>query len=386
MKRFKKLALISLAGLFLIALPVAAWAAVNQSIYVGPDEIIDGNFIKAGNVIDIQGAVNGDVIIAGSSITINGPVAGDVIAAGNTIRIKGAVSGSVRVVGSSVEINGEVAKNVWAAGSTVALGPEAKVGWDIYAAGANVEIKGPVAGNVLASAASIVIDSEVGKDVKVSVDRKGQIILYPKAKVGGNLNYKAATTEQLVLKEGAQVVGQTTKTELAVPSEREFRGFLQGFWGFLKVMSFFSLLVIGLVLVTLIPKVVFEIRDEMMKKPQLDFGWGLIYLIIVPVLVILLAITLIGIPLALIITFLYIISLYFAKVMVGFTVGLFVLDRLNKEKKYKGSLIWPLVIGLLIFVVLTSLPLVGWLIKLILIIWALGAILQFKKQALKEYR
>jgi len=386
MKRFKKLALIGLAGLFLIALPVAAWAAANQSIYVGPDEIISGNFIKAGNIIDINGAVNGDVIVAASSITINGPVAGDVIAAGNTIRINGVVSGSVRVVGSSVEINSSVEKNVWAVGSTVALGPEAKVGWDVYAAGANVEIKGPVAGNVLASAAGIVIANEVGKDVKVSVDKEGQIILYPQAKIGGNLTYKAASAEQLVLKEGAQVIGQTTKTELTVPSKREVRGFLYGFWGFLKVMSFFSLLVIGLVLVTLIPKVVFEIRDEMIKRPQLDFGLGLIYLIIAPVLVILLIITLIGIPLALIIAFLYVISLYFAKVMVGFTLGLLIFDRLNKEKKYKGSLIWPLAIGLLIFVVLTSLPFIGWLVKLILIIWALGAILQFKKQVLKEYR
>ncbi|MFA6255443.1 MAG: hypothetical protein WC675_05490 [Patescibacteria group bacterium] len=386
MKTVRKKVVIALAITFLVGLPIGVFAAANQSIYVGPQEIIEGNFIKAGNVIDIQGAVNGDVIVAGSSITIAGPVAGDVIAAGNTIRITGIVSGSVRVVGSSVEINSAVEKNVWAVGSTVNLGPESKVGWDVYAAGANVEIKGPVAGNVLASAASIVIDNEVGKDVKASVDKEGQIILYPKAKVGGNLTYKAATTEQLILKEGATVVGQTTKTELPVPSEREFRGFLHGFLGFMKVMSFFSLLVIGLVLVTLIPKVVFEIRDEMMKKPQADFGWGLVYLIIVPVLVFLLAITLIGLPLALIIMFLYVIALFIAKVMVGFTIGLIVLDRFNKEKKYKGSLIWPLVIGLLIFVILTSLPLVGWLIKLILVIWALGAILQFKKQALKEYR
>ena len=143
----KRIAVLTLVGLFLVGLPLTVAAGskqMEQSIYVGADEIIDGNFIKAGNVIDINGSVNGDVIVAGNSIRISGAVAGDVIAAGNSITITGPVGGSVRVAGSTVQINGRVEHNVWAVGSTVALGSESSVGWDVYAAGGSVEVRGPL--------------------------------------------------------------------------------------------------------------------------------------------------------------------------------------------------------------------------------------------------
>ena len=391
MKNFtKRKWVIALAVTFLIGLPLGVFAAANtmsQSIYVGPDEIIEGNFIKAGNVIDINGPVNGDVIVAGSSITISGPVAGDVIAAGNTIRIKGSVGGSVRVVGASVEISNEVAKNVWAVASTVNLGPEAKVGWDVYAAAGNIEIKGPVAGNVWAAGVGIVIGNQVGKNVLASIDKEGQLILYPEAKISGSLTYKAKSEEQLVIKEGAVVSGAIEKKALPLPTETDWKKAFIGASIFFKIISLFSLLVIGLVLVVLLPKVALEIKEEMVKRPMPAIGWGFIYLIATPVIILLLILTVIGLPLALILIPVYLIALYASEVLVGFTLGLILFDKLSKkEKKYKGSLIWPLAVGLLIFVVITSLPLIGWLVKLFLVLWALGAALQVKKQLLKDYR
>jgi len=390
MKTFKKFSVVFLTGLFLIALPIMVSAAdeeIAQSVYVGSDEIIEGNFIRVGNVIDINGPVNGDVIVAGSSITINAPVAGDVIAAGNTIRIRGSVGGSVRVVGSSVEISSEVTKNVWAVAATVNLSPEAKVGWDVYAAAGNIEIKGPVAGNVWATGAGIVIGNQVGKNVLASLDEEGQLILYPEAKIDGSLTYKAKSETQLVMKEGAQVIGGIEKKALPLPTEADWKKVLGGVSIFFGIISLFSLLVIGLVLVTLLPKIALEIKDEMVKRPMPAIGWGFIYLVATPVVILLLMLTVIGLPLGLILIPVYFIALYLSEVLVGFVIGLILFDKLNKkEKKYKGSLIWPLVIGLLIFVVITSLPLIGWLIKLVLILWALGAAITVKKGLLKEYR
>lgn len=388
MKRFKKLAVYTLAGLFLIGLPFAAFAAtsqMSQSIYVGPDEIISGNFIKAGNVIDIQGAVNGDVILAGNSITISGPVAGDVIAAGNNIRISGKVSGSIRVVGNSIQVDTEVSHNVWAAGNTFVLGKDGKVGWDVYSAGASIQLNGPVAGNVWAAGANLIIGNEIGKDVNASIDKEGQITLYPSAKIDGNLTYKAAKDEQLVLKDGAKVIGQTSRKAIIVPAQTDWKRFFGPAYFFFKLISLFGLLVVGLVLVTLVPKMLLEIKEEMVKKVWPSVGWGFVYLVVIPVLVIILAITIIGLPLALMLVPLYVVGLYISTVIAGFTIGLLLLNKLNKDQ-YKGSLIWPLVLGLVVLVILSSIPLIGWLVKLFLVLWALGAAISVKKQVLKEYR
>ena len=210
----KKNKLIIVLALAFISVPLLALAAENQfsqSIYVGENEIIDGNFIKVGNIIEINGAVNGDVIVAGNTINISGPVAGDVIAAGNIIRIKGTVMGSLRLAGSYIEIDSEVKHNVWALANTLTLNSKAKVGWDVFSGAANVEIKGPVSGNLWIAGANLLIENEIGKNITAGIDQEGELILYPQAKINGDINYKAKNENQLVKKEGAQVLGKINK-------------------------------------------------------------------------------------------------------------------------------------------------------------------------------
>tara|TARA_Y100000310_G_scaffold345770_1_gene469622 strand:+ start:1061 stop:2224 length:1164 start_codon:yes stop_codon:yes gene_type:complete len=387
MKNWKKLTVISLIGLFLIALPVFVLAGNKDDlIIVGADEIIDGNFIRAGKTIDIKGAVNGDVIVAGSSITISGPVAGSVIAAGSSIRITGPVAGSVRVAGSLVDIDSEVEKNVWAAGSIVNLGANSTVGWDVYSAGANVELRGSIGGNVWAGTANLIITETVGKDVTASVDRDGQIILYPEARVAGNLTYKANSEDQLILQEGSIVSGEILKKAIPIPEKFDFNKIFSGLSLFIKLTVLFSLLVVGLVLIAMVPKILIQVKDEMVKRPGPSIGWGFIYLVVVPVVMVILMVTIIGIPLALIIMPFYLIGLYLAKVCASFAIGILTLDNLAKDKKYKGSLIWPLVVGIIIFAIVTSLPFVGWIAKIVLVLWALGAGIHVKKEILREYK
>lgn len=385
---FRRLTVLTLVGLFLVGLPLTVAAGskqMEQSIYVGPDEIIDGNFIKAGNVIDINGSVNGDVIVAGNSITIAGAVAGDVIAAGNSITITGPVGGSVRVAGSTVQIGGHVSHNVWAVGSTVALGSESAVGWDVYAAGGSVEVRGPVGGNLWVGAGTVVIANEIGKDVTASVDQEGTVVLYPTAVVNGNLTYRAASDQQLVVREGATVAGKTTRQPLPAGTSPAGRAWLGTAYLFWKLVSLFGLLVIGLVLLTLAPKKLLEINQEMVKRPWPSLGWGAVYLIVTPVAVVLLLLTIIGIPLALIILALYGISLCVSKVLAGFTLGLLLVTQTGKAA-YKGSLVWPLALGLVIITLLSMIPFLGWAVKLLLVLWALGALMAVKKRTLKEFR
>ncbi|OGY49185.1 MAG: hypothetical protein A3D39_05760 [Candidatus Buchananbacteria bacterium RIFCSPHIGHO2_02_FULL_39_17] len=387
MKKQKKFIILILT-LLAISLPLLVLAAenqFNQSTYVGADEIIDGNFIKIGNFIDLQGAINGDVIVAGNSINITGPVAGDIIAAGNVIKIKGPVGGSVRVAGSLIEISNEVERNVWGIANTLTINQEARIGWDVFAGAANVEVKGKVLGNINVSAGNLLIENEIGKNVIAAIDKDGQIILNPQAKINGNLTYQAVNNQQLVIREGAQIIGETKKKEGA-PVVSGWQRYFGVNNLFAKVISFFGLLVVGLVLVTIMPKIVLEVRQEMMKKPAPAIGWGLVYLLITPIICFFLAITIIGLPLAIILISIYALALYLTKVFVALTLGLALLNKLSGANKFKGSLIWPLALGLLIFLILISLPIFGWLIKIILMLWAFGALISVKKEFWRQYR
>ncbi|MFA5022038.1 MAG: hypothetical protein WC508_03100 [Patescibacteria group bacterium] len=384
----KKPIFLVLICLFLLAAPFLVLAAEvqDQTVEIGADQIIEGNFIKAGNIIDIKGAVHGDVIVAGNSITISGPVAGDVIAAGSTIKITGAVLGSVRVIGNSVEVDSEVGHNVWAGGNNVVLGSNAKVAWDVFSAASSLEIKGPITGGLWAAANAISLSSEVGKDVNASLDKQGQLVLGSQAKIGGNLSYQAPNDQQLVLKDGAKVIGQTTRKTAVMPDRLDASKAFGTAFLFLKIISLFSLLIIGMVVVSLFSKVLLEVREEIVKKPWPSLVTGAVYSIAIPIVAILLMCTIIGIPLALIIIPFYIIVLYVSKVFVGFVIGLALLNSLSPEKKYKGSLMWPTVLGIIVFVFITSLPLLGWLIKLCLVWLAFGAFLATQKNIIRDYR
>lgn len=365
---------------------LAADKPVDQAIYVGPDDIIDGNFIKAGNIIDIAGAVNGDVIVAGNSITISGPVAGDVIVAGNSVRITGEVGGSVRAVASSISIDSAISHNAWVFAGTVSFGQDSSVGWDVYTGAGSVEIKGPIGGNVFAGAGSLIIANKIGKDVKASVDREGQVVLYPEAEVAGNLEYQAADENQLVLKEGAIINGETIRKDLGKGAE--FGDTAKTFgvaYLLFKIFSFFSLLVIGVLLISLVPKFMIQVNDVMRQKPWPSLGWGVVYFFLTPIAIFVLLITVIGIPLGLILIPVYIISIYLSKLFAGFVVGIWLFNQLTKNK-YKGSLIWPLVLGLLLVMIVTSIPLFGWLLALVLVWWSLGGLIQTKKEIIKDFR
>ncbi|MFA6410592.1 MAG: hypothetical protein WCW26_03410 [Candidatus Buchananbacteria bacterium] len=388
MKNRKKLVFFLAIGLFLVALPLIVLAAdaAEQTVEVGPDQIISGNFIKAGNIIDIKGTVAGDVIVAGNSITISGPVAGDVIAAGSMIRIKGPVSGSVRLIGNSIEVDSEVAHNAWALGNNVVIGSNAKVGWDVFSAASSLEIKGPVGGNVWGSAATVYLTNEIAKDVNLSLDKQGQMILSQQGKINGNLNYQAQSDKQLVIKDSAAVVGQISRKASMVPNQLDLKKVFGGAYLFLRIISLFSLLVIGLVVVTFFPKILLETKERMIKKPWPTMGFGLVYFIVVPIVAILLMCTIIGLPLALIIGAIYLVGLCISKVIVSFVIGLLVVNSLSPDKKYKGSLMWPMVLGVLIFVLIASLPVIGWIAKMMLVWLAFGALLQTQKNILRDYR
>ncbi|MFC1629747.1 hypothetical protein ACFL11_00785 [Patescibacteria group bacterium] len=374
----------SLVGVvFFAALSLTTQASVGddkKNIYIGPEEVIENNFIQAGGMVDFNGQAQKDVIVAGGSINITGPVEGDVIVAGGTVKIKGEVSGNVRVTGGTIEIDSKVGKNVNAFGGTAVIGPDAEIGWDVLVGAGSVEIRGKVGGNIRGGAGSVILANEVGGNVDLKLSSEdGQLILYPQANIKGNLTYSAP--QEVEMKEGAQIAGETLYKPVAPPIA-PIKKVFEVSHILRKIISLLALLVVGLIIIFLARKKSKEIGERMLDKPWTSIGWGLIYLIITPIVLILVAITVIGIPIALIVLASYLIALYVTKVFIGIALG----QKLSKwrNKKQEISLVWAMISGVILFSILTSLPFVGWIIGLLGMCWALGAMVQIKKQILKQ--
>ena len=125
--------------------------------------------------------------------------------------------------------------------------------------------------------------------------------------------------------------------------------------------------------------------ENVMARPLLETGRGLIILIVLPVVSIMLLVSLIGIPLGIlgIISFaaLMIVASAFAAILAGSVVH----KWLFKPADYKVA--WQtILLGALVVTILGFIPFVGGLAKFLLILASLGAAVKLKWDAAKEWR
>ena len=104
---------------------------------------------------------------------------------------------------------------------------------------------------------------------------------------------------------------------------------------------------------------------------------GFIAIIVVPVIILTMAITLIGIPLALLVAVLFAIALLVSKVFVSIWAGRYLLDRLNANKEDKMYI--NILVGVPVAGLLFAIPFLGGLAGFFGGIWALGAMIGSRK-------
>lgn len=386
MKKAKKyLAIISLVFMVLaVACPVLAGdsAPRNENIFVAENELVPYNFASTGNMVDFQGEAQKDVIVAGGTVSISGPVHGDVIVGGGNVKIDGNVDGNVRALGGTIDINGKVGKNVTVAGGNITLGNDSEVGWDAIIGGGNVILKGKINGDINIWAGALTLGGEVGGNVVTHIGEQGSLNILPNTKINGGLSYWSVA--EVKVPENATIGGEvkynSTFEKVAQKSREKFWAF-----GFAILVSIFSTLIIGLIIISLFKEQALKITKKMTGHPLSSFGWGFVYLIIIPIISFLFLIFVVTIPLAVLMMIFYCIAWYVTNIFVAILLGSKILKfykkPVNKEavqeseaKIEKSALMKAMIIGVIVYVLIINIPIVGWIIRILATIWALGAI------------
>jgi len=281
----------------------------------------------------------GGSVVVGSDETIEGNL--DIF--GGSVVVRGTVTGDLNVFAGSVRIEGTVEGDVSASAGTVVLGPNATVGGNLDAAAGTVTVAGTVDGNVDAAAETIT--------------------LAPTAAVGGDLTYGG----QLVREDGAQVSGSVTQGELAgggaagpVPSAP---GWVVGVYGLLVNAA------LGAVLLLVFPQFSRSLAARARNSPLRSGGTGLLVLIGVPVVLVLVALTIVGIPLTLAGTFAFVFVLWVAAVYGRYAVGAWLSRLVGVENRWAG-----LLVGLVAVAVLKQVPFLSGLVEFLVLLLGLGAL------------
>ena len=372
----KKILIIFVTFILLLLIPTPSVLAqqneTRKIVKVSSDEIVEKDFFLAtGEIVEISGKVMGDVIVAGGQVLVNGVIDGDLLAVGGAITISGEVAQNVRIAGGQVTISGDIGRNLTVFAGDVEINDTAKIGGGALVTGGNLLLDGEVGGDLLVGSGNLTIASKVGGDVEVAT---GTLNLTSEAQVGGNLMY--FSEEEALIDEAASVSGKITKKQppeyirtQELPAVSNFFTEIAKRRFETQLISFTMALVFGLVLLRLYPKYVNFVGETISNKLWQSLGVGLLALIGLPIVIVILLSTVVGMPFAMFALFIYLTGLYLAKIFVAVCIGNFLYKKINKKK----TQYMPFVLGLIVYYALRVPPYIGGLTGFVVLLLGLGA-------------
>ncbi len=378
---FKKPLLIIFSILILLTIAftpkVLAQNSDSDSIVLGKDEVINRDFFAAGSSVTIHGTINGDAYIFGGTIIVDGVINGDLITAGGTVNVGGEVKNDLRVAGGTVIVEGKVGGNITAGAGTLNLTKSSSVGGSLVSGSGMVNINTPLNKNVWLGSGQVRINSNIKADVLVSAE---DVVLDSEAKVEGNLTYWSE--KQINLLQGASVSGVVKREEVHKTEQAKFLGLALGFGLMMEIASLLTLVILGLLMLRFFPRKTVEVSQEIGKNPLPSFGWGVGVSIVTLFAVLILVVAVLGLPLALLLLVTLGLGVYISSLFVGLWLGRTLFSNLDTTGKYH----WALIVGLIILELLTMLPIVGWLLKIIAVCVGLGALVRVKRSTYQELK
>lgn len=356
-----------LAVVLVLAAPVPVLAFVIQSgETVAITENLRDDLYAAGRIVTVTGVVDGDVAAAGSSVTIGGKVTGGILAAGQDVRITGMVGRTVRAAGQSVNIDGTVGIDVVIAGEEISVPQQVRIGRDLLAAGDDVHVGADIGRYARVVGNTVVIAGKVGKGLRVDARR---LTIMSTARINGDVRYSAE--EPIDVRPGAQITGKIERVPR--PPQPEYQVYGLPVEYLLRLWEGLGLLLIGLVVVTVAPQGTREVALSAFRRFPLSLLTGFILLVVVPLLAVALAITVIGIPLAVTAMLLLAAIVYPSQTFVATGIGKVLLAPIGRGKGRPASVHLTVAIGTLILALLFAIPF-GWVLRILAMVTGCGAL------------
>ncbi|HTY07796.1 MAG TPA: hypothetical protein VMF29_01400 [Candidatus Edwardsbacteria bacterium] len=111
------------------------------NVYVARKDTVKDDLVTRGGSITVDGVVQGDCAALGGSVSVNGKIDGDVAAFGGGVAVaeSAAVGGQIASFGGSLDIKGSAGDDLACFGGSITLGPKAKVGGDVADMGGTVK-------------------------------------------------------------------------------------------------------------------------------------------------------------------------------------------------------------------------------------------------------
>ncbi|MFL5754989.1 MAG: hypothetical protein ACJ77N_01710 [Chloroflexota bacterium] len=366
--------LAALLGLTATGVVLAQTPGLAEKVLTGSDVTIPAGQISHdvyafGGRVTSNATIAGELVAAGGTIVVNGDVQNDVIATGGQITINGSVGGHVRAAGGQVTVAGPVAKDVLSAGGQTTIASGSTVGGDLIVWGGQLQVDGTVTGSATGTVGGYAKTGSIGGTDTISVTQRPQ----PQQP---QVPFLAASNPVLD-----------------------------------AVRQFVAVVVVGLLVLWLWPRAASVAERRIRENPLPSLGWGIVagigYFVLVVAIVIVAAI--VAFLLAVIgfgslvaievftafvsiaaLTLAFVVTVGFlADALVALALARFAVGRRSApasavattgaapDARSRWSDVLPWIVAVAVVVALSALPVVGGIVKLVVVLLGLGAVVWF---------
>jgi len=306
---------------------------LGQNYTLKSDETLNGSLaVIGGNASIEEGAVvNGDVVVVGGNLTINGDISGNVAIIGGNLTLSGKIDGDIAVVGGQAVLT------------------------------ATADVNGDIA--------------TIG----------GQVDKYPDAKVSGNIVNNAPLTSIPVIPKVPGIPDLPNVPNVpdvpnvpnvpVVPNAPDFSNIFNPLWDVVNVLwRALAVAAIAMLLTLFLQPQLERVADAVTGQPLMAGSFGLLAVVVTPLIMLIMIVTLILIPVALVVAFVIPLAWLFGMVAIGQEVG----ERFTKAINQTWAPVLSTGVGTFLLVLVGGfiglIPCVGWLLPFLVGFIAVGGV------------
>jgi len=276
--------------------------------------------IIADSNINISENVTGDLYFAGSTVTINSDVYGDAIGGANIINIYKNVNNNIRMAANTLNLTNVITKNITVAGSNINF--VNVTANNIYAAAETIAFSG-TANSVNFGARLVTIGGTINSKSTIYAE---DVVIYDTAVINGELNVKsnnAIRYEGNVDKTNIKYTHVETTDYTYEPS---IKSQIPGF-----IYKFVTISLLALIMMSF-KKFNNKSLANLKTKPVETLLYGLLIFIALPITILIATVSVIGIPIATIMTFIYLTLLIVGKAFAAIALSELLFEKTNMNK------------------------------------------------------
>ena len=310
-----------------------------------------------------------EALLVGQALDVQGHAAQDLwLLASTASRFAGSCDGDLRVLARSATFAGQARRNLIAYAAGLQLATNSAVLGDVALFGRSVVCEGSVAGNAWIYAQSVTLGGSWGGSVRVVAD---EISLAPGTAIAGRLVYSAPKPP--VIDSSVSIRGGAESRAPLLPDSGAFPPAASSARFMLHGYLFLAALLLGMPFVGFFPALAGGAVRRLRTSPWRVLLAGLIAIVGGPFLIAFAAMTLVGLPLALLLGALYLLLAGLSQIVVALWIGHLLL-RVPGPQSF-GQVLSAMATGLFVLYFASAFPGIASLLLLPVLVLGSGALI-----------